>query len=135
MAINQTFERTNVYKDFDTSFNFHPLTGDLASKSDVNSINQAIRNLVNTNYYERPFRPQIGCNIRALLFQPADPITVDDLRQAIGETIGNYEPRVTLTSIFIEDLPDRNAYNVLVTYRIRNLNQTATINIVLRRLR
>jgi len=135
MAVNQTFQRTNVYKDFDTSFNLHPLTGDLGTKSDVNSINQSIRNLVNTNFYERPFRPQIGCNIRAILFEPADPITVDDLRQAINETIGNYEPRVSVTSIFIEDLPDRNSYNVQITYRIRNLNEISTLSIVLQRLR
>ena len=135
MARLQSYERKNIYKDFDISFSVHPLTGDVGSKTDVNAINQSITNLVATNFYERPFNPEIGCNIRALLFQPADPITVQDLRQAISETIGNYEPRVSLISIFIEDRPDMNAYNLQIHYRINNRNETSTLDIVLKRLR
>lgn len=133
--INQTFQRSNVYKDFDISFSSHPLTGDIGVKTDVNSIDQSIRNLISTNFYERPFRPQIGSNIRAILFEPADAITIDDLRQAISETIGNFEPRVSLDNIFIEDLPDRNSYNIQIVYRIRNLNEVSTLTVVLQRLR
>ena len=135
MSRLQTFERKNIYKDFDISFNAHPLTEDISVKTDVNAINQSLKNLINTNYYERPFQPQIGCNIRSLLFQPADPITVNDLRQAISETIGNYEPRVTLISIFIEDRPDLNSYNLTINYRINSQNETTTLDIVLARLR
>ena len=135
MAVQQTFERKNVYKDFDLSFSRHPLTDDIGVKSDANAINQSLLSLVATNFYERPFQPQIGCNIRSLLFQPADPITVNDLRQAISETIGNYEPRVSLIDIFIEDRPDLNAYNLRITYRINNRNEASTLEVVLKRLR
>jgi len=135
MAVQQTFERKSIYKDFDLSFSRHPLTDDIGVKSDANAINQSLLSLVATNFYERPFQPQIGCNIRSLLFQPADPITVNDLRQAISETIGNYEPRVSLIDIFIEDRPDLNAYNLRITYRINNRNEASTLEVVLKRLR
>jgi len=135
MARTQTFERKNIYKDFDINFSNSPLTNDVGAKTDVNAINQSLRNLVNTNYYERPFNPRIGCNIRSLLFQPADPITVDDLRQAIQETIGNYEPRVEVLNIFIEDQPDRNAYGIQIQYRIVDLNEVTTLEFLLTRLR
>ena len=69
MATQQTFERKNLFKDFDISFSNNPITGDIGTKSDINAINQSVENLINTNYYERPFNPTFGCNIRGLLFE------------------------------------------------------------------
>ena len=131
----QTFERTNIYKDFDLSFSFNPLTGDLGTKTDVNAINQSVKNLINTNYYERPFKPEMGSNIRAILFEPADVITTLDLKQSITEVITNYEPRVTLQDVLVQDQPDRNAYSVSIIYRINGQNSVAQYDTVLKRLR
>lgn len=131
----QTFDRTNVYKDFDLSFSFNPLTGDLGTKTDVNAINQSVKNLINTNFYERPFKPEMGSNIRAILFEPADVITTLDLKQSITEVITNYEPRVTLQDVIVQDQPDRNAYNISIVYRINGQNSVAQYDTVLKRLR
>jgi len=135
MATSQTFQRKNVFKDFDLSFSRHPLTNDIASKTDINAINQSIRSLLNTNYYERPFQPRIGSNIRKILFEPADPITIADLKQAIRETLGNYEPRVTLNSILIEDQSERNAYLIQISYTINSRQEPVQLAVVLERLR
>tara|TARA_X000001316_G_C922465_1_gene37960 strand:- start:13320 stop:13724 length:405 start_codon:yes stop_codon:yes gene_type:complete len=131
----QTFDRTNVYKDFDLSFTFNPLTGDIGSKTDVNAINQSIRNLINTNFYERPFKPEMGSNIRAILFEQADVITTLDLKQSITEVITNYEPRVTLQDVIIQDEPDKNAYNISIIYLINGQNNVAQFDTILKRLR
>mgnify|MGYP003136567029 CR=1 FL=1 len=131
----QTFERTNVYKDFDLSFTFNPLTGDIGSKTDVNAINQSVRNLINTNFYERPFKPEMGSNIRAILFEQADVITTLDLKQSITEVITNYEPRVTLKDVIIQDEPDKNAYNISIIYLINGQNNVAQFDTILKRLR
>ena len=117
------------------SFSKHPLTGDVGVKTDINSINQALRNLINTNYYDRLFQPTIGCNIRALLFEPADPITIADLRQAIKDTITNHEPRVTLSDINIEDLSERNQYNVRIVYFVNYKAEPIQLDVILERLR
>lgn len=131
----QTFERKNLYSDFDMNFGKNPLTDDLAKKKDVEAINQSLRNLISTNYYERPFRPTVGSNIRAILFEPADPITIDDLRQAIRDTISNHEPRVELIQINVSDNTDRNAYGVEIVYKVVPLDRIQTFEVVLERLR
>ena len=135
MATQQTFERKNLYKDFDISFSNNPITGDIGTKSDVNAINQSVKNLINTNYYERPFNPTFGCNIRGLLFELADPITIEDLKNAIVETLQNHEPRIQLINIFIEDMQDQNAYHISIQYRITSRNIVTEFETVLKRLR
>ena len=135
MATQQTFERKNLYKDFDISFSNNPITGDIGTKSDVNAINQSVKNLINTNYYERPFNPTFGCNIRGLLFELADPITIEDLKNAIVETLQNHEPRIQLINIFIEDMQDQNAYHISIQYQIVSRNVVTEFETVLKRLR
>lgn len=131
----QTFERKNIYRDFDLSFTFNPLTGDIGTKTDVNAINQSVQSLINTNFYERPFKPEIGSNIRAILFEPADVITTLDLKQSIVETLTNYEPRITLQDVLVQDKPDRNSYNISIVYRINSSNTIAQYDTILKRLR
>ena len=129
------FVRKNIYKDFDVSFSFNPLTGDIGSKSDTNAINQSIRNLINTNFYERPFNPTFGCNIRALLFEPADVITILDMKSAINDAISNHEPRVSLIDVIIQDNSEVNAYNITILYNIVADNTVQEFSTVLKRLR
>ena len=133
--VQQSFQRKNVYKDLDISFNLNPLTGDLGTKTDAAAINQSLKNLLNTNYYERPFNPTIGSNIKALLFELADPITINELRHAITQTITNYEPRVTIQDLIIEDNSERNAYNIRLVYRINTFREPFTLTYTLKRLR
>ena len=135
MALQQTFEKKNQYKDFDISFSNNPITGDLGVKSDANAINQSLKTLVNTNYYERPFQPLLGCNIRALLFELADPITMNDLKTNISQVISNYEPRIAVQELRVDDLSDQNAYNVRIVYRILKSNTINTFDTILKRLR
>ena len=59
----------STYKDLDLAFTAHPITGDVATKSDSDAVRRAVRNIVMTNYYERPFKPSLGGNIRGLLFE------------------------------------------------------------------
>ena len=133
--VQQTFQKKNIYKDFDISMSRHPLTNDVGVKNDINAINQSIRNLLYTNYYERPFQPMVGSNLRAILFEPADTITKNDLKQAITSIIGNYEPRVTLENLIIVDDPDRNSYRVTIVYKININQEPIELSVVLKRLR
>lgn len=135
MTQEQTFQRSNVFRDFDLSFNKHPLQKDVSVKTDVNAINQSLRSLINTNYYERLFQPDVGCNIRALLFEPADLITIADIKQAITDTITNHEPRVNLLELIVEDQSEANSYLVKITYTISYKNEPITFDLILERLR
>ena len=133
--VQQTFENKNIYKDFDLSFSQNPLTNDISKKTDANAITQSMRNLLNTSYYERPFRPNVGSNIRNILFEPADYITIQDLKAGIIETITNYEPRVSIIDVDVVDMEANNAYAVTVLYKLVNTTTAKELKITLKRLR
>lgn len=135
MANNHTFENKNRYRDFDLSFSQSPLTNDLAKKTDANAITQSVKSLLYTSYYERPFRPSVGSSIRKILFEPADFITMAELRSGIEEVITNYEPRINVRNIDIEDLAEMNAYGITIVYNIVNTTDARNINLTLKRLR
>lgn len=132
---NQTTQNKNVYKDFDINFTRHPLTNDVGVKTDVNAINQSIMNLVSTQFYERPFEPRLGGNLQSILFEHADPITIMDLKSALYEIIGNYEPRVRLVNMQVKDDPDRNAYRITIIYTHASSPAPVSLGVTLERLR
>ena len=131
----QTFQVKNIYRDFDPSMEINPLTGDLSIKKDENAIIQSIKNLLNTNYLERPFRPEVGSNLRGLLFELSDPLAISNIKQAIKESITNYEPRVIVNDVYVEDLSDMNAYRIELYFTMQNVIEPKKIEITLKRLR
>ena len=72
----------------------------------------SIKNLVLTNHYERPFQPDIGSNIRRLLFENMDTITASSIETEIEQTILNYEPRARISRINAMADFDRNGFMV-----------------------
>jgi hypothetical protein len=112
-------------KDFDLSFRRHPSTGKLLMKKDDESVKQAVKNLIMTNRYERPFRPEFGGDVRRRLFDNFDSIDVSAYENQIETAIENYDARVSLEpySIQIQEKRDENAMNI--TIRFRN---TLTLN-------
>tara|TARA_Y100000389_G_C17315240_1_gene440109 strand:- start:468 stop:905 length:438 start_codon:yes stop_codon:yes gene_type:complete len=111
---------TRVYKDISLSFTRHPVTGDIATLTNADAIKRSVRNLINTDFFERPFHPEIGSNIRRTLFEPVDVGTADQLSVYIEECIINFEPRVELKSIQVDADLDRNGYNITIEFYIIN---------------
>lgn len=134
MATN-TFQRKNVYKDFDLSFSRNPLTNDISTKTDVNAINQSLRTLMYTNFGERGFRPDVGSNLTGQLFEPADIITALEIKNAIKEVIRNYETRVEVIDVQIFDDMERNAYVATLIYRMNMTSEPIELKVTLKRLR
>jgi phage baseplate assembly protein W len=118
-----------TYKDFDLSFRRHPSTGKLLVKKNDEAVKQAVKNLVLTNRYERPYHPEFGGDIRSKLFENFTSISKSELESRINIAIGNYEPRVQLVSeqnkptVTVQEAIDNNA--LYVTVRFRNV---ATLN-------
>lgn len=106
-------------KDFDLSFRSHPSTGKLLIKKEDDCLKQALKNLILTNKYERPFRPEYGGDIRRRLFDLFDSIDRSDFESRLRTAIKNYEPRAVLDaySISVKEFPDKNALTVTITYR------------------
>jgi len=127
---------TKVYKDVSLSFTRHPVTGDIAKLTDADAVKRSVRNLINTDFYERPFHPEIGSNIRKTLFEPVDVSTAEDLSTYIEECIVNFEPRVELKSVQVNATNDMNGYNVIIEfYLVNSQDGLETIEIGMERLR
>ena len=112
---------TRIYKDLNLNFSANPVTSDVATITDVNAVKRSIRNLLLTNHYDRPFHPEIGSNIPALLFENHGPVTANQLQRAIEEVIQNFEPRARLSSVECWPLPDTNRYDIHVYFYVENL--------------
>ena len=88
-----------------------------------------------TNHYERPFQPEIGSNIRKLLFENVDSITSARIEREIQETIDNFEPRVRTSRVTAIAAPDENGYKLELEFFVINNSSPITINFFLERIR
>jgi phage baseplate assembly protein W len=123
------------YSDLDLDFIAHPTTGDVVRKTGDDAIKRSVRNLILTNFYDRPFRGYIGSNTAKLLFELATPITANLIKDAILEVIKNYEPRVRITQLNVQMDEENNGYTVSMEYEILNRGEPSIITIFLERIR
>jgi phage baseplate assembly protein W len=130
-----TIPTSRTFQDLDLSFTIHPIRKDVNVHKNERAIINSVKNLVLTNFYERPFRPEIGSNIRRLLFENFDTIITSQIERAMQETIENYEPRVSISKIVAKPDPDNNGYNVTMNFFIINLTNPLTITFFLERIR
>ena len=72
---------TRSFKDLDLNFTIHPIRKDINTHKNEYAIINSVKNLVLTNHYERPFQPEIGSNIRRLLFENVDAITAAQIER------------------------------------------------------
>lgn len=124
-----------TFSDFDLNFIAHPVTGDIGRVRDVEAIKRSMINLLLTSHYDRPFHPEIGGNIRALLFEPFTEFTEDLIKIAIVEVIQNFERRVKLSNIVVAGFPDENGFKVRIEFYIENLPTLVTLDTFLERVR
>jgi phage baseplate assembly protein W len=127
--------RTPDYSDLDLDFQINPITGDINKKKGVDAIKRSVRNLIFTNYYERPFKSEIGSDIRALLFDNVDLMTATFLEDAIIKLINNFEPRVRLQQVKVVADIENHGFNVTIQYVEVNTETPATFNLFLERIR
>lgn len=126
---------TRTYSDIDLNFTPNPVTGDLSLKYDENAVKAAVKNLILTNNYERPFHSEIGTQIRGLLFNPASPMMDALLTRAIQDTITNFEPRVVLMDVKVSSNIDNNAVYCSIMFRIVNTSKPVSLELTLQRTR
>ena len=140
--------QSRKFKDIDLDFGRHPVTNDVNVVEDAIAIKRSVRNLVLTNFYERPFHPELGCGIRGLLFENFNPVNSMFLKRKIEECLVNNEPRIVLTGIIIngENLSgsvldvrnqnaDDNRLEVEIQFNIIGVPHPHSVSINLQRLR
>jgi hypothetical protein len=126
---------TRQYTDFNLLFTSHPVTADVTVKNEEEAVKQSLRNLISTRNYERPFHPEIGCQIHGLLFENFNPVTVQVMKKTIIDTIDKFEPRVTVLEVKISEKADNNDIVCDIIFRLNNSDRPITLTTLLTRVR
>ena len=130
-----TISRQPDYKDLDLDFMINPITGDINKKTGTDAVKRSIRNLIFTNYYERPFKSSLGSDVTRLLFDNVDVLTASFIEDAIIRLINNFEPRARLNSVRVTADYDNNGFGVQIQYTVVNTETPAAFNLFLERIR
>jgi phage baseplate assembly protein W len=128
-------KNTRTFSDIDMGFFAHPVSRYVTKKYDENAIKQSIKNLILTKNYERPFRSNVGSQIKSLLFEPITPMLTAVMKRTIENTINTYEPRVNLLDISVLLSPDNNGIYVTVVFAIVNTSTPISVDLFLERTR
>jgi phage baseplate assembly protein W len=123
------------FRDIDLDFNRNTVTNDVNVVEDIIAIKRSVRNLVQSNFYERPFHPELGCGVRGLLFENFTPLTVIYMKRKIEEVLVNYEPRISLTAVNVDDDQDGNRLVVDIHFRIIGVEGPQSVSTFLQRIR
>ena len=132
---NESQRSSRIYKDLNLDFQKNTATKDIQKITDVEAVKRAVRNLINLNHYEKPFHPEIGSNLRAMLFENMTPQMTHLIGKQIELLIANYEPRARLVTVRTLPQFDRNAYAVTINFQIVNQPEPIVVETLLERLR
>ncbi len=141
--------QSRKFKDIDLDFGRHPVTNDVNVVEDAIAIKRSVKNLIQTNFYERPFHPELGCGVKGMLFENFTPITSIFLKRKIEECLINNEPRINLTGIIINgddfdesitglisnDNVDDNRLDIEIQFNIIGIPTPQTVSMNLQRIR
>ena len=132
---NKSTRATRLYKDIDLDFGRNTVSNDVNSLTDVEAVKRSVRNLINTNHFERPFHPEIGSDVRAMLFEPMTPLTALNLQRKVAEVLHNFEPRINLQQVLATPDIDRNSYQLKIMFYVVGVAGDVTVETILERLR
>lgn len=127
--------KNEIFSDINLAFTAHPVTKALTRKTNREAVKQSIRSLILTDFYERPFQPNIGCSIRGYLFELFTPIVKQRMENSIKEAISNYEPRANLMHVLVEDRSELNSLLISVAFRVKNDPTPVVLDVILERVR
>ena len=124
----------NEYSDLDILFTAHPISGDVTTKKDSDAVKRSVRNILLTNNYERPFKPNFGANLRAMLFELQGVGSSKAIKRDIAEALVTLEPRIKNINIVLGE-NNRNNVDVKISYQIKNGLRRDTVDFTISRVR
>jgi len=130
----KTVATKDIFSDLDIFFRKHPITGDIVTKTDTDAIKRSVRNIVLTNKYERPFKPNFGGSIRNKLFELTTDRQLNRMKKTLAKEIEQLEPRVENVDIIYGDT-DSNSLHITIFYNIKNGNPNQEVDITVSRTR
>lgn len=125
--------RIRPYRDIDLTFTRHPTTNDVVTLLDMEAVKRAVKNIIMTSFYERPFNPNFGTGIRNSLFDLMDGFTTINLEEEIRSSLKNYEPRIVVNNVEVISEEDYNQLAISIEFTIINTKEESSIDIILKR--
>jgi len=132
---NESTRSSRIFKDLNLDFQQNAATKDIQKITDIEAVKRSVRNLISTNHYEKPFHPEIGSNLRGMLFELMSPQMNHVISKQIENLIKNYEPRCNLTQVHTQPMFDRNGYSVQISFMVNNFPEPVIVESFLERLR
>jgi phage baseplate assembly protein W len=123
------------YVDLDLNLTPHPVTGDIVLKTGHSAVSQAIKTLVLTNFFERPFHSDVGANLRGEMFELYSPIVAKRIERNVNRSITNDEPRAQLMRLVVDERRDQNGVRVVIVFRPIHMVSPVTVELFLKRVR
>ena len=127
--------KTGTFSDINLLFTVNPATLDVTKKLDEEAVKSSLRNLIQTKNFERPFRPEIGCQIFSLLFENFNPQIYQTAKKTIFDVISKFEPRVVVLDVKFQESQDNHNLEVYIFFRIINSDRPITLKTVIQRVR
>tara|TARA_B100000315_G_C14456517_1_gene531672 strand:+ start:90 stop:485 length:396 start_codon:yes stop_codon:yes gene_type:complete len=124
-----------IFSDFTLNLTPHPVSRDLVIETNEYAVKRAVKNLIFTEFYERPYNPLLGSNVKKSFFEPFTNVTASDIEYSIREILNNYEPRIELLEIKTGDDRERNGLNITITFRINNQVRPVMLDLFIERVR
>jgi phage baseplate assembly protein W len=98
-------------------------SGSIAFTQGVGDIDGSLRMVLTTAPGERLMRPQFGCRIWDLLFEPINANTLGLMAEAVRDAVSQWEPRIQLEDVVIDPDPaDPSRVLINLKYRVRTTN-------------
>ena len=116
-----TTKVSRAFKDISLSFKRHPVTNDVTVLRNEDAIKRSVINLTRTRINERFFNDLVGTSIQDALFENMNSGIEAALEQEITSLLTNYEPRISLNSVYVIADQDSNALEIQVDYNIVGL--------------
>ena len=132
---NESQRSARIYQDLNLDFQINSATKDIQKITDIEAVKRSVRNLINLNHYEKPFHPEIGSNLRAMLFENMTPQISHLITKQIELLIANYEPRALLAFVRTTPILDKNSYAVTINFQVVNHPEPVVMETFLERLR
>ena len=117
---NDISRNVRQYRDLDLFFSRKQGSDDVNKVTDIEAVKRSVRNLVLTNFYEKPFHPEIGSGVRDMLFENMSPVTAVVLARKVEDVIENFEPRARLVGVRALPNLDRNEYEITIEFFVVN---------------
>jgi phage baseplate assembly protein W len=130
-----SIKKVKKFVDLDLSFKVNPFTKDIYLKTDEEAVKTALKNLIQTRNFERPFHPEIGTQVHSLLFENFSPAVKIAMERTIQQAIESYEPRVRLIDLSIIETDDINTLDVNIVFSLKNSDTPITVTTLLSRVR